>query len=144
MALSHPFQNGENALSTVETVAERNGPIFAKQALRIQYWVIHHVNHVAPTDHHRLALLAPHEHQRPTLSGDLSIHRATALSPPEMDHSPTTIPPSFEKCDHETSLEIITDSLGPKPHPGLAAEPVCLHNATAGRGETHAYILYRL
>ena len=29
------FQNGENTLFTVETVAERNGPIFAKQALII-------------------------------------------------------------------------------------------------------------
>ena len=34
MTLFLPFQNGKNALFTVETVAERNGPIFAKQALR--------------------------------------------------------------------------------------------------------------
>ena len=32
MAISLPFQNGEKILFTVETVAERNGPIFAKQA----------------------------------------------------------------------------------------------------------------
>ena len=33
ISLFLPFQNGKNALFTVETVAERNGPIFAKQAL---------------------------------------------------------------------------------------------------------------
>ena len=33
MALFLPFQNRKNALLTVETVAERNSPIFAKQAL---------------------------------------------------------------------------------------------------------------
>ena len=36
MALFLPFQNGKNSLFTVETVAERNGPIFAKQALRVK------------------------------------------------------------------------------------------------------------
>ena len=33
MTLFLPFQNGKNALFTVETVAERKGPIFAKQTL---------------------------------------------------------------------------------------------------------------
>ena len=33
MALLLPFLNRENALFTVETVAERNDPIFTKQAL---------------------------------------------------------------------------------------------------------------
>ena len=35
MALFLPFQNGKNSLFTVETVAERNGLIIAKQALSV-------------------------------------------------------------------------------------------------------------
>ena len=34
MVLFLLFQNRKNALFTVEMVAERNGPVFAKQALR--------------------------------------------------------------------------------------------------------------
>ena len=34
MTLSLPFQNGEKAIFTTETVAQRNSPIFTKQALK--------------------------------------------------------------------------------------------------------------
>ena len=34
MSLFLPFQNGENAIFRAETVAQRNGPIFAKWAQR--------------------------------------------------------------------------------------------------------------
>ena len=33
IALFLPFRNEQNVLFTVETVTERNGPIFAKQSL---------------------------------------------------------------------------------------------------------------
>ena len=36
MTLSLPFQNGEKAIFTAETVAQRNSPIFTKQALKMR------------------------------------------------------------------------------------------------------------
>ena len=52
MALFLPFQNGEKVIFTVETVAERNGPISAKQALRERRWslIITRLGHLLPCD----------------------------------------------------------------------------------------------